>query len=238
MFKTKIVICPLLICFVTVFSVSSQENSTWYSFAQGGDKTKITELQNAMLYEQVREEESPYPARVDTVGIVKRLNDSTCIITKKTREGDFALMASSQLHNGTIKSIGIYYPSETAEAVESAYNEKGLPSWSELTTRWVFSEVGAKELEKAPGYDEVTREAVLTALSVREEISPAIKSYMEAHPNTQSFRMYRFVESKGQQKFIELGYNPYKPVSYNFEKQFEGDEEVIKALTEPISFDD
>ena len=60
---------------------------------------------------------------------------------------------------------------------------------------------------------------------------------MEDYPETKPFRMYRFVESKGQQKFIELGYNPYKPVTYNFEKQFEGDEEVIKALTEPMSFD-
>jgi len=237
MFKKKITVYPLLTILLTVFAVHAQENSTWYSYALGGDKTKITELRDVLLYEQVREEESPYPARVDTVGIVKRLNDSTYIITKRTREGDFALMASSLLHNGTVKSVGIYYPSETPETVEATYSEQGLPSWKTLTTRWIFSEAGSKELEKAPGYDEVTREAVLAALSVREEISPAIKSYMEAHPNTQSFRMYRFVESKGQQKFIELGYNPFKPVSYNFEKQFEGDEEVIKALTEPISFD-
>ena len=222
----------------SLFTVNGQENSTWYSYSLGGDKTRITELQDALLYEQVREEESPYPARVDTVGIVKRLNDSTYIITKKSREGDFALMAGRLLYNGTIKSIGIYYPSKTADVVETIYGEKGLPSWKALTTRWIFSEAGAKKLEKAPGYDEVTREAVLAALSVREEISPAIKAYMKEHPNTQSFRMYRFAESKGQQKFIELGYNPYKPVSYNFEKQFEGDEEVIKALKEPMSFED
>ena len=237
MFKKKIAVYPFLICLLIVFTVRGQENSVWFSYALGGDKTKITELKDVLLYEQVREQESQYPARVDTVGIVKRLNDSTYIITKKTREGNFALMASSLLHNATIKSIGIYYPSETADVVEATYAKKGLPSWKALTTRWIFSEAGAKELEKAPGYDEVTREAVLTALSVREEISPAIKSYMEEHPNTQSFRMYRFAESKGQQKFIELGYNPFKPVAYNFEKQFEGDEEVIKALTEPMSFE-
>ena len=235
--KRKASLHLILVCLSSFFMAQAQENSIWYSYALGGDKTKITELQDVLLYEQVREEESPYPTRVDSVGIVKRLNDSTYIITKKTREGDFALMASSQLHNGAIKSIGIYYPSETADVVEAAYSENGLPSWKALTTRWVFSEAGAIALENYPGYDQVTREAVLEALSVREEMSPAIKLYMEAHPNTQSFRMYRFVESKGQQKFIELGYNPYKPVSYNFEKQFEGDEEVIKALTEPISFD-
>ncbi len=232
-------ITPLaLICLFSIFTVNSQENSTWYSYGMGGDKTRITEFKDFILYQQVREEESPYPSRIDTVGIVKRLNDSTYVVTKRSREGDFAVMASTWLQNGNIKSIGIYYPSETAEAAELMYNEERLPTWKELTTRWVFSEQKAEELEGQPGYDKVTREAVLEALSVRKDISPDLKAYMEAYPNTKPFRLYRFVELKAQQKFIESGYNPYKPVAYNFEKQFEGDEEVIKALTEPMSFEE
>ena len=226
-----------LICLFSIFTVNSQENSTWYSYGMGGDKTRITELKDFILYQQVREEEGPYPARIDTVGIVKRLNNSTYVVTRRSREGDFAVMASAWLQNGNIKSIGIYYPSETAENAELLYKQEGLPVWKELTTRWVFSEQKAQKLEGQPGYDEVTREALLEALSIRKQISPDITSYMKEHPNTQSFRMYRFVENMAQKKFIELGYNPYKPVAYNFEKQFEGDEEVIKALTEPMPFD-
>ena len=101
----------------------------------------------------------------------------------------------------------------------------------------MFSETKTKELDQAPGYDEVTREAMLGALSIRKEITPILKQYMMDNPDTKSWRMYRFVELKGQQKFIELGYNPYKRVPYNFEKQFEGDEEIIKALTTPMSFE-
>lgn len=225
------------LCLLISFIANSQENSVWYSYSLQGDKTKITELGDLILYQQVQEEESPYPARVDTLDIMKRLNDSTYIIFKPNREGDFGLMASSWLENRAIKSIGIYFPSESVESVETTFKNEGLPIWKDLTTRWVFSEEKVKQLEKAPGYDEVTREAILEALNIRQEISPILKLYMEQHPGTKPFRLYRFVEVKAQHRFIELGYNPYKQVPYNFEKQFEADEEVIKALTEPMSFE-
>lgn len=235
--KNKASLGLMIVYFFIFFNAKSQENSTWYSFSLQGDKTRITELKDMFLYEQVQEGEHPYPARIDTVDIFKRINDSTFIIFKPNREGDFALMASSWLQNGAIRAIGIYYPSESVESVESLFQEEHLPDWKELTTQWVFSENKVKKLEQAPGYDEVTREAILETLSIREGISPHLKAYLEDFPDTKPFRLYRFVELKAQQKFIELGYNPYKRVPYNFEKQFEGDEEVIRALTAPISFD-
>ena len=218
-------------------TLQGQETSSWYSFSLQGGKQKITEMKDFILYEEVKEKESPYPARIDTVGIEKRLNDSILVVTNRRKNGKFALMATTTIKKGAIQSIGVYYPSETVKAVEDKYRNEGLPVWSELTTRWVFSEKKSSELEKAPGYDEVSREAILEALSVRKDINASLKAYLKAHPDTQQFRLYRFVEMKGQQKFILLGYNPYKQVIYNFEKQFEGDEEVTKALTEPISFD-
>ena len=221
----------------TSVSASAQENSTWYAYGMEGDKQKITEYKDIITYQSVQEEESPYPARVDTVFIEKRINDSIYIVTNRTREGAVALMASRWLHDGDVKSIGIYYPTDDFDSLEPLYKEKGLPAWQELTRRWVFSEAKTKELDQAPGYDEVTREAMLGALSIRKEITPSIKEYMTDNPDTKSWRMYRFVEVKAQQKFIELGYNPYKRVAYNFEKQFAGDEEIIKALTAPISFE-
>ena len=227
----------LLVGLFIFVSTSAQENSVWYAYDMEGDKQKITEYKDIITYESVREGESPYPARVDTVFIEKRINDSIYIVTNRTREGALALMASRWLQDGAVKSIGIYYPTDDFESLETTYKEKGLPAWQELTRRWVFSEAKTKELDQAPGYDEVTREAMLGALSIRKEITPILKQYMMDNPDTKSWRMYRFVELKGQQKFIELGYNPYKRVPYNFEKQFEGDEEIIKALTTPLSFE-
>ena len=227
----------LSICLFMAISVQGQENSTWYAYSLEGDKQKITELKEFMIYQEVQEAESPYPARVDTVFIEKRLNDSIYIITNRTLDGAFVLLASKIFQDGTIKSMGMYYPSDNMDDIEALYQEKGLPTWQALTTNWVFSESKTRDLEKAPGYDEVTRDAMLAALGIRQEITPSLKSYLNDHPDTQPFRLYRFVEVKAQQKFIDLGYNPYKRVPYNFEKQFEGDEEILKALTEPISFD-
>ncbi|NKI32393.1 hypothetical protein [Croceivirga thetidis] len=227
----------LLIFLLTFTNTTGQENSIWYSFGNEGDKTKIRELKDIILYEEVKEEESPYPARVDTLDIVKRIDASNYIIFKPNRQGDYALMTTDLIHDGAIKSIGIYYPSETAEQVEKLYTNNGLPLWKDLTKTWVFTEKKVLELENAPGYDEATREAVLEALSIRQGISPDLKAFQQEFPDTKSWQLYRFVEVKAQHKFIELGYNPYKRVVYNFEKQFAGDEEVIKALTEPMSFD-
>ena len=227
----------LSICLFMAISVQGQENSTWYAYSLEGDNQKITELKEFMIYQEVQEAESPYPARVDTVFIEKRLNDSIYIITNRTRDGAFVLLASKIFQDGAIKSMGMYYPSDNMDDIETLYQEKGLPTWQALTTNWVFSESKTRDLEKAPGYDEVTRDAMLAALGIRQEITPSLKSYLNDHPDTQPFRLYRFVEVKAQQKFIDLGYNPYKRVPYNFEKQFEGDEEILKALTEPISFD-
>lgn len=227
----------LLLLIMTYSAVTGQENSIWYSFGHEGDKTKMMELKDKILHEAVQDEESPYPARVDTLDIVKRIDASNYIIYKPNREGDYALMTTDLIHDGAIKSIGIYYPSETAEQVEQLYIDNGLPPWKDLTKTWVFTEKKVLELENAPGYDEVTREAVLEALSIRKGISSDLKAFQQEFPDTKSWRLHRFVEVKAQHKFIELGYNPYKRVPYNFEKQFEGDEEVIKALTQPISFD-
>ncbi|MEM9362136.1 MAG: hypothetical protein AAGA43_05845 [Bacteroidota bacterium] len=237
MTKNTILSITFFVCQLLSFTVEGQENSIWYAYGLEGDKQKITEFKDYITYESVQEEESPYPTRVDTVFIEKRLNDSIYIVTNRTREGAVAIMANRWLQEGAVKSIGIYYPTDDFDSLEITYKEKGLPAWQELTRRWVFSEAKTKELDVAPGYDEVTRQAMLDALAIRKEITPSIKEYMTDNPDTKSWRMYRFVEVKAQQKFIELGYNPYKRVPYNFEKQFEGDEEIIQALTAPISFE-
>ena len=48
MFKKKIAVYPFLICLLIVFTVRGQENSVWFSYALGGDKTKITELKDVI----------------------------------------------------------------------------------------------------------------------------------------------------------------------------------------------
>ncbi|MEM1336212.1 MAG: hypothetical protein AAF717_01820 [Bacteroidota bacterium] len=227
----------LAICFFTFLTAWGQENSIWYSYNLYGDKQKITELEEVILYEEVREEASPYPARVDTVYIEKRINDSIYVVVNPRGNEEFALMAASQIVEGTIKAVGFYHPSNSAQAVETAYTNAGLPAWNALTVKWIFSEAKTKLLEDAPGYDEVTREAMIEALTVRESVGPMLKEYLEENPDTKPSYLYRFVELKAQQKFIALGYNPYKQVEYNFEKQFEGDEEVIKLLTTPMSYE-
>ena len=237
MYRRSLFLWFSVCCFYPVLTTYAQNNDSWFGLSLQGDKTKITEIDNLIIYEQVREEQSTYPARVDSVAIVKRLNDSTYIVNKPNRQGDFALMAYQEIHPNAIKAIGIYYPSDSAEDVENRWHSQKLPNWKELTMQWVFSEAMVTNLENAPRYDEVQREDLLQVLAIREPLSPLLTSYMEDHPETQAFRMYRFVETKAQQEFIKLGYNPYKQVPYNFEKQFEGDTEVIKALSEPMSFE-
>ena len=92
------------------------------------------------------------------------------------------------------------------------------------------------KLEKAPGLDKLTREDLLTAMQWRRPLSEKLQKYLEDTGGKRQFMIYRFVETYRNQKLVELGYNPYKRVTYNFAKQFEGDEEILKLLNEEIRF--
>ena len=92
-----------------------------------------------------------------------------------------------------------------------------------------------EQLEQAPGLDQLKREDLLTALQWREPLSNKLQKYLEdTNGEGPSYMLYRFVEAYRNKKLVALGYNPYKRVVYNFEKQFNNDPEIMRLLQEEI----
>ena len=123
------------------------------------------------------------------------------------------------------------------ETVLEKYENQEVPAYATLFSRLLFTRAKLNTLKNAPGLDQITREDLIASLQWRQDISHALKSYAEDNPDMQQYRLYRMVQNYRDQKLFLMGYNPYKEVVYNWEKQFAGDDEVIKLLTEPISFD-
>nr|WP_298789884.1 hypothetical protein [uncultured Allomuricauda sp.] len=203
-----------------------------FLFNSYGDKVTFIELQDMFLSIEEREEQEP---RIDTIRIVKRLSENDFIITERSNR--FALMHREILVPDSIVSMGAAIEGKSVEEIESAYKKSGIPSYAPLRVRYAFSAPKIAQMEKAPGLDKVKREDLIASLSWRPEIGDMLKVYLEQTGDGQQFRIMQMVQNFGKKKLVDLGYNPYRQVVYNWHKQFADDEEVMQLLDEPISFD-
>ena len=203
-----------------------------YVFNSYGDKVTFIELQDMFLS---IEEKEGQESRIDTIRIVKRLTENDFIITE--RRNRFALMHREILVPDSIVSMGAAIEGKSIEEIENAHKKSGIPIYASLRARYGFSASKIEQMEKAPGLDKITREDLVKSLSWRSEIGDMLKAYLEQNGDTQQFRIMQMAQNFGKRKLVELGYNPYRQVVYNWHKQFEDDEEVMRLLNEPVSFD-
>lgn len=116
-------------------------------------------------------------------------------------------------------------------------HKKSEYTWQQLLAKdWYQKDVIAK-LNKAPGLNKISSKDMREALTWRKELTPLITQYLKNTKNTRPYMVYRFVENYRNKKLVQLGYNPYKQVVYNFSEQFKDDPALVKMLTEPITFD-
>lgn len=208
-----------------------------YLFDSYGDVNSLTELENMFLSKEERETvDEDNMVRIDTVMIEKRLGNHDFIISREGRKG-YAVLHREIIVADSVIGINTPFEGETIEEVEKQFNEKDIPNYARLQMRYAFSLSKKEQMDNAPGLDEISREDLIQSFKWREAIGGMLKTLLEENPDMPRYRFMRFVEEYRNQKLIELGYNPYKQVVYNWEKQFEGDEEVIELLTQPVTFE-
>ncbi|TAI48897.1 hypothetical protein [Flagellimonas allohymeniacidonis] len=208
-----------------------------YGFDRNGDVRSMVEMENMFLSKDEREPIEEYDKiRMDTLIIHKRLGANDFIIGRSNMPG-VGLLHREILVPGEVAVFSAPIQGNTVEEVEAKYKAKEYSSLAKLEIQHMYSNSKKNEIEMAPGLDEITRDDLIKSLSWREELGETIKAIMEQDPETSRFRVRSMVEAHRNQKLVLMGYNPYKQVVYNWEKQFEGDEEVIELLTTPISFE-
>ncbi len=230
-----------LFCTVAIFSSKAQTDTIqpqkWYTYLGMERLMSISEHDDKFILDLVSNDTLLTNSKAaDTIHIIKKLDENHFIIQKSSRS-NYGLLKRTKFAGDEMISVGTYAEGETLESVEKKYNEGMLPSWKSLEERYFYSKYKIEKLKNAPGLDQITRKDLLTSLQWRKPLGEKLKMYLEDSNGERTYRVHRFVKDFRNRKFIELGYNPYLDIPYNFEKQFEGDEEVQRLLTEEISFD-
>ena len=208
-----------------------------YGFDRNGDVRSMLEMEDMFISKEERELIDEYDQiRMDTLVIHKRVGEHDFIIGRSNMPG-FGVLHREILEPGEVAVFSATIQGKTVEEVEAKYQSKEYSSHAKLQIQHMYSSSKKAEIEKAPGLDEITREDLIKSLSWRAELGETLKALLKENPETPRFRLRSMVETHRNQKLVLMGYNPYKQVVYNWEKQFEGDEEVIQLLTQPISFD-
>ncbi|MFD2585524.1 hypothetical protein ACFSQJ_01205 [Croceitalea marina] len=230
----------LLIFFVPIALTAQQKPlgkapAKWFSYISPGELTNIIEYEDKLVLESISELSDDKRPNLDTVYIIKRIDEKFLVIEKKSRKGFGLMERTANIANGYIE-INAPLEAESISALEEKL-KAGVPDWKNLESRRFYTEDRFNALKKAPGLNEITREDLITSLAWREPLGALLKAYVDDNPDRGRYKIYRYMEAFRNKKLIELGYNPYKIVAYNFEEMFSGDEEVIKLLTEEITFD-
>lgn len=231
----------LLFCFEgisqNVLTVEKDFPEKAYALSAYGDVRVVLEINDMFLSWETREDTDQYAIRIDTMFIHKRFDEKTFIVQRKGSEA-YGLMQRTIIIPDSIALVDGSLGGESIAEVEEKFKANKIATTSIWNQQMIFSRARLNQLLAAPGLDQITRKDLITALNWREEIGDNLKAFMEANPDMSPYRLSRFVENWRNQKLVTLGYNPYKQVVYNWEKQFEGDEEVIQMLTQPISFEE
>ncbi|NAY90881.1 hypothetical protein GTQ34_03025 [Muricauda sp. JGD-17] len=210
---------------------------TLYALSPSGYVTRYDETNDKFLVSEERElRDEDDVIRVDTIFIKRHINEANYVVGRSGTKL-LALMHRAEIVKDSIYRFGPILEGENAEDVLQKYQRGEVPLYAPLFSKMLFTREKVNELKNAPGLDQITRDDLIASLQWRQHIGDAIKSFVEENPDERPHRLYRMVENYRNQKLFLMGYNPYKEVVYNWEKQFAGDDEIITLLTEPISFD-
>ncbi len=236
--RTSTFLLSFFICTLLLSQENEQEfPKTLYALSQYGPVSRYDETSDSFLITEEKEliDENDR-IRVDTIFIKKRIDSADYIVARSLRE-ELAVMRRTEVVRDSIYLMGPILEGLTEDEVWKKYQNQEIPLYATLFSKLLFTREKLNTLKNAPGLDQITREDLIASLQWRQHIGDALKSYAEDNPDMQSYRLYRMVQNYRDQKLFLLGYNPYKQVVYNLEKKFAGDDEVIKLLTEPVSFD-
>ena len=215
-------------------NINKNDVKTWYFFSSEGELGNCTFYDDKIVFKS--SVNSNNNNDTTTLFIEKRLDNQYLIVRNNDRKPPYAIISIEITDRSILNVASTTITGTSIDEVEEKFNKNPIPIWVDLTGRDCYTKKQIDQLEKAPGLDELTREDLLTSLQWRQPLSEKLKAYLEDNGDNGRFRIYRFVENYRNQRLVELGYNPYKQVTYNLYKRFKEDEEIMRLLNEEIKF--
>ncbi|XLS29143.1 hypothetical protein ACJD0Z_18340 [Flavobacteriaceae bacterium M23B6Z8] len=241
--RIKLIILGVVILVLVTTTCKAQKVSdsvaspvgTWYYYNMSNELGSCIISYRYLIFDaNIEQEENSFK---DTIVVKEVLSRHRMIVYNPGKKPSFASVRLEVNDEGNLLTFFPVVEGESIEEVKQKMTKDSVPIWKDLTGRLFLSEEKLASLKKAPGLDEITREDMITSLQWREELGKKLQAFVTDMKGERQYMVYRFVREYQKQKLIELGYNPYKQVSFNWEEQFKDDPEVLKLLTEPISFD-
>lgn len=225
----------IALLFVSLYGFGQLPSAdTWFMHTMGGDLRKATFGKDAVLFEYVGREGDP--KMTEKMSVEKRLDNNLILVKSEKKSNKYILFQLAEAQDGSRLDIIPVAMGSDAKALAATNKKQAVAEWKSLMAQSWYSPAQIEQLEKAPGLDEVSREDLMTSLQWRDELAQKLEAYFEANPDANQFIVYRFIDGFRNRKLVELGYNPFKRVAYNFEEKFRDDPELIKLLTEEVKF--
>jgi hypothetical protein len=223
----------LISCSSPKSTVNATQNQRYFAFNSEGDLISCELRQDRLVFNSLMNSESD--KGISIMAIEERIDQTHWVVKNEQKTPPFSVISVRTEEN--FMGITPLITGESASKVARKFKEEDIPIWRSLFERRWYSQSKIDALKKAPGLDEIKREDLIAALDWRKSLSKQLKSYLEDNGGNGSFRVYRIVEEYRNQRLVEMGYNPYKRVSYNLQKRFENDKEVMRLLNQEIKFD-
>lgn len=219
----------------TVQNVKEEKPEVWYMYNSYGEMGSCTIHNDKILFRSNLDDVSE--KSIDTVFIEKRLSDHNFVLRKDGKAPSYAWAQIKRGDHKDVLTMNTLGRGNSKKEVLQLISKDSVPVWSDLTIRQFYSGRKMEQLKKAPGLDKIKREDLFTSLQWRAPLQSKLEAYVKGAGERGPYMIYRFIENFQKQKLVELGYNPFKQVPYNFEKQFDGDTEILKLLRKDITFD-
>ncbi len=215
--------------------IATDINGKWYSYTNDFSIRETVFIDGLWINTVTNPYVEDSKPRVDT-SYFKKLKDNYYLLSRLRAKQKVVtkIMVDSLKTTMTIQFVA---QGKDEAVLLDTYQSIPESPWTTLQEVKAYSKVRFDELKSAPGLDKISREDVIRSLKVREKISPMLLEYVKANPDEGKYRVFQMVNDYRNKVLVEMGYNPFKMLKGNPMKRFENDEEIMKLLNEPMSWE-
>ena len=202
---------------------------TWYMFSSMTD-ARVEVYEKTIVLSQILKYEDVDPRPADTIHILSR-GKSGLLLCEKKDEPEMAVLRLTN-EDGVLQITEVLTSEDKNELIEEMESNEGVSGSELFKANYMYSEEVFLNLDKAKGLDEVTADDLEKALLKRNEFGRKMEEMMRKDPELEEdrYRLRRIGEKLMNRTFLQLGYNPFKEVEYNFETMFPNRPDLIELL--------
>lgn len=223
----------LLICIQSSYA-QDEFFLTWYKINDGGgaSRERVTISADSLVTERLQDYQVDTPYwQIDKVSVVAEFLKHENGIQLIGFEASKNSYTGGELFYGNGKDQVLFFQlRDFHPEVDSIYKLIKTNKYKQLLARPYYTESKAKEIEKYPSMDSISKEEMITLFSYLSSLEPLVDNFLADNEAVRSARMFaiRGLETLRDHKLIELGFNPYKITETYYGNRFKNDPDLME----------